>query len=249
MESLLGMTFGRLTVIEFDRSERKKIGTRIYWLCLCACGNTVSVRADSLKSGHAKSCGCYNKQRVMETRTVDISGRKFGRLLILEKTTDKDIGSNFYWIARCDCGNTCKVTAASVLSGNSTSCGCKRAESTTTHGMSNTAEYRRAQSIKRLELKKNLDLQWSVVMQNELEKFFDSCAICGETHDLETDHVLPLSGGNGLKPGNAIRLCSHHNARKGNRPLEFMGEEAMVKMIDAASSFRVYWNSISGDNY
>jgi len=31
------------------------------WTCRCACGRTVVVRGDHLKSGKTKACGCYNR--------------------------------------------------------------------------------------------------------------------------------------------------------------------------------------------
>lgn len=63
-ENLTGKRFGRLTVIEFSHKENNKI----FWKCKCDCGNETIVRADGLKTGHAKSCGCYNKERVSETK-------------------------------------------------------------------------------------------------------------------------------------------------------------------------------------
>jgi hypothetical protein len=34
------------------------------YLCKCECGNTITTTANSLKSGHTKSCGCLQKERV-----------------------------------------------------------------------------------------------------------------------------------------------------------------------------------------
>ena len=65
-KDLIGQKFGKLTVIALDeeRTEqsleerRKKIRTRsrVYWNCLCDCGNMKSVRQDSLISGKIKTC-------------------------------------------------------------------------------------------------------------------------------------------------------------------------------------------------
>ena len=58
LEDLTGKKFNKLTVLMRD-SEKKN---RPYWICECECGNHVSVRADLLKSGNTKACGClYNK--------------------------------------------------------------------------------------------------------------------------------------------------------------------------------------------
>lgn len=53
---LTGRRFGRLTVIE--RAENTK-GGKSRWVCKCDCGNTIISKADNLKSGNTKSCGCY----------------------------------------------------------------------------------------------------------------------------------------------------------------------------------------------
>lgn len=55
---LTGQKFGRLTVVKHAYNRNKKT----YWVCLCDCGNYVTVRADCLKDGNTKSCGCMNNE-------------------------------------------------------------------------------------------------------------------------------------------------------------------------------------------
>ena len=63
---LTGKTFGRLTVIA--RAENK--GKRVQWKCHCECGNICVVQGGNLKSGHAQSCGCLQKERVAEANKM-----------------------------------------------------------------------------------------------------------------------------------------------------------------------------------
>jgi len=50
------MKFKLLTVLEM----RPK-GKRMYVVCECDCGSVIEVRADHVKAGKVKSCGCYQK--------------------------------------------------------------------------------------------------------------------------------------------------------------------------------------------
>jgi hypothetical protein len=59
--------FGRLLVQEFVGND--KFGHSL-WSCLCACGNTKVVSGDNLKRGLVKSCGCLNKELVIERMTT-----------------------------------------------------------------------------------------------------------------------------------------------------------------------------------
>lgn len=60
---LIGMKFGRLTVIERVGTDKHK---KILWLCKCECGNVKVVRGGDLKSGNTISCGCEHKERARE---------------------------------------------------------------------------------------------------------------------------------------------------------------------------------------
>jgi hypothetical protein len=62
---LNGHRFGRLIVLKFKEVKNKKN----HWLCLCECGNEVSVPTDRLKNGMTTSCGCYQKERAREVKT------------------------------------------------------------------------------------------------------------------------------------------------------------------------------------
>lgn len=65
MVNLIGLRFGRLTVM-----EKTHIKNRVHWVCNCECGSTVSVLTDSLKSGKTKSCGCLHREKVRELATT-----------------------------------------------------------------------------------------------------------------------------------------------------------------------------------
>ena len=52
---LTGQRFGRLMVI--SRSPNRK-NWRAMWLCQCDCGKKKIIRADNLRRGLTKSCGC-----------------------------------------------------------------------------------------------------------------------------------------------------------------------------------------------
>ena len=58
---LADQRFGRLKVVRYiGRTSRG----RSLWLCRCRCGTKVEVVGWNLRSGHTKSCCCYNKERI-----------------------------------------------------------------------------------------------------------------------------------------------------------------------------------------
>jgi hypothetical protein len=78
-------------------------------------------------------------------------GRQFGRLTALEETRierrDRDkVRKIRAWICRCECGTIKAYPVTSLVSDNSTSCGCFQIENTRRmhfrHGRSHTAEHR-----------------------------------------------------------------------------------------------------------
>lgn len=55
-----------------------------------------------------------------------ILGQKFGRLMVVRATEEKDANGRTLYECQCDCGETKKVPAYLLLGGRVTSCGCAR---------------------------------------------------------------------------------------------------------------------------
>lgn len=113
--NLIGEKFGRLTVQEWAGNGK--------WKCLCECGNTVLVQTDNLKSGNTKSCGCYQKEQTSKVNFKDLTGQRFGKLIILERVENDRFGHVNYK-CQCDCGSITIVDATNLRHGTTSSCGC-----------------------------------------------------------------------------------------------------------------------------
>ena len=79
-------------------------------------------------------------------KALDLIGKKFGRLSVLSKGNSKPNARFSIWNCICECGNSVTVIGSHLTLGNTKSCGCYMKERTievnTTHGMSNTEEYK-----------------------------------------------------------------------------------------------------------
>lgn len=56
--NLTGKFFGCLKVLSRAKNKNKKK----CWLCKCSCGSEIVVKANHLKTGNTKSCGCLKKR-------------------------------------------------------------------------------------------------------------------------------------------------------------------------------------------
>lgn len=152
--SLVGNKYSRLTV-ESQAPSRQSSPTskaRVYWNCVCECGNRLEVRQDGLTGGTTKSCGCFKdeqnrarkgtrapgwKPRPME----DLVGKSFGRLSVVSKgktsTTPKGRVLK-YWTCECICGTVKDIESGQLRQGKTKSCGCVPSEYADSDFMSKT---------------------------------------------------------------------------------------------------------------
>lgn len=65
----------------------------------------------------------------------DLTGRRFGLLTVVKRSSDHGNGKKpvVKWLCKCDCGNVTVVKSDSLLSGHTVSCGCKKVK----HGYAN----------------------------------------------------------------------------------------------------------------
>jgi hypothetical protein len=230
---LTGFKSGNLTVIRRVESDK---GSNAVWLCSCACGNQVEVRAMYIKNGKQKFC---SKQCPLYTEPmrIDYTGKKFGRLTAIAYERSSP-GGEAIWSYRCDCGNITELKHYAVKTGHVQSCGCLGKESRIKHGKSHTLEYHReahrkwakanpekviANALRRTKAKRLRIPAWLT------DKHWDQIAILykeaqrltvetGVVHHV--DHIYPLRGKtcSGLHvPWNLRVLPSLENLRKANK--------------------------------
>lgn len=124
-KDITGKRFGRLTAIE---PIGPKEGSGIMWKCMCDCGNEVVTSCAHLISGHTTSCGCFRSDQTHDALALDLTGKRFGRLVAIEPTGERDAKGRILWKCRCDCGTLIDVPASSLSSGYRRSCGCYTSE-------------------------------------------------------------------------------------------------------------------------
>lgn len=85
----------------------------------------------------------------LHPNTKDISGKRFGRLLIIGVSHSEKRarlkGTVLYWKCKCDCGNEVIISGPNLNKGDSHSCGCYHSDlliaANTKHGFCGTSEY------------------------------------------------------------------------------------------------------------
>lgn len=64
INDLSGNRYGRLTVLSLSERRKRNNGQyRLFYKCLCDCGEITIARSDRLKDGTTKSCGCLSIEK------------------------------------------------------------------------------------------------------------------------------------------------------------------------------------------
>ena len=140
-EDLTGLKVGKLTVLGYSKEMTEQKAAECYerktfWKCQCECGNITYVRTADLKNQHVLSCGCIQKEKSAEimksqvqplgaqSRLIDLTGQRFGRLVVISRYNQDDNSGHPMWVCQCDCGNIHIVSGAALRKGVTQSCGC-----------------------------------------------------------------------------------------------------------------------------
>ena len=120
----IGETFNYLTIL--DRGENTNLNNRkALCICKCKCGNIVLIPYSNLKSGHTKSCGCYNKE-IHKEICKKIGQQSYSKdytkvdnpfYNFIKPTEDKDNANSFFWVVECKkCNQQYKVVPSQLIS-------------------------------------------------------------------------------------------------------------------------------------
>ena len=58
------------------------------------------------------------------TQTLNLENKRFGNLVAIERSPNRNKKKEVAWLCQCDCGNKKIITRDSLTSGNTTTCGC-----------------------------------------------------------------------------------------------------------------------------
>ena len=125
---LTGKRFGRRVVTKRDGSHN---GSPM-WVCHCDCGQDHRTHGGALRRGFASSCGCLRRE--MSAKHEDLTGQRFGKLIVVRESADRPSDNRIHWECVCDCGKTTTVMGKLLRNGKTRSCGCLSIELRTKHG-------------------------------------------------------------------------------------------------------------------
>lgn len=93
-------------------------------LCRCQCGTIKKVRIQYLLDGRSRDWGCGRKKTLRETRTKNLVGQRFGKLVVKELLEESDDFNRRRYLCNCDCGGKTITSSICLTSGHTKSCGC-----------------------------------------------------------------------------------------------------------------------------
>ncbi|MFJ5625297.1 hypothetical protein ACIQD3_21940 [Peribacillus loiseleuriae] len=235
---LTGRSFGRLIVISFHSWDCKGTRRRAIWLCQCTClkNKKVTVRSDSLTEGNTKSCGCLKEEnksggrRPQEQPIEDLTGKKYGRLAVLEFGYKRN--NKFYWLARCECGKVDCYRHDKLKDNHTKSCGCLAKENKGPKAKEDREVKVLNDHYGKYKCKDNFELEYArfVIMVKE------KCFYCKEIDikkdkytgmEFEVNGIDRLDNAKGYTLDNVVPCCKTCNYMKGSYSLERFVEGIM----------------------
>lgn len=115
---------------------------------------------------------------------VDLTRKRFGKLLVISRYTSKNEHGYVYWFCKCDCGNEKIVRGAHLTSGGTKSCGCFGKQSRHLNGRyakkgygASTKHYVFHRYKRDAEKRK---IEFSLSEERFLELAIKDCFYCGE---------------------------------------------------------------------
>lgn len=116
---LVGQKINKWTVLEITMGKKVCCAT-----CICECGTIKSVNIYNLLNDKSKDCGCGRKKMLRETRSKNLVGMRFGKLVAIELLEESNKFNRRVYKCKCDCGNEINVPSSSLTTNHTMSCGC-----------------------------------------------------------------------------------------------------------------------------
>lgn len=126
----VGKTFNRLTITRILSVKDIKGNVLCEATCNCDKHGTIIKPVASIVNGNVKSCGCLRIEQSRKARQINMIGKKFGRLTVIEEVKERNRDGGILYKCKCDCSpdRFVNVLGSNLRYGYTTSCGCYKKE-------------------------------------------------------------------------------------------------------------------------
>ena len=212
-KDLTGLKKGWLIVESYAGEQQRGKRKISIWNCLCTrCGKHCIKTTDSLTKNNCSSCGCYRVdfgRKIGKTNHIDLSGKTIGEWYVDYRTDDYINSSGIHAVKYsciCSCGTRKDVLAASLINGESLSCGHNRQEM-----LANLLR-------KDITGQQIYELHVDYLIQNSKPPRYHCTCSCGVEKDIL---------GTSLRAGQIS--CGHSRASKGEHDVKSVLEKEKIK--------------------
>lgn len=209
LESKVGTRKGQLLITKLHRSCFDKTQVENSFTVVCDCGKEMRMSAAVLTNRNSCSENCEARQELKRKYI----GQKIERLLIKDVQKGSNVRSNGdqhnYFVCDCDCGEeNVKISAHSILSGRTNSCGCFGVERKTMWAQM-CAKYAK-QEEKESITSERIKLARSGWKKKVYSLKGDACCACSSDSITQVHHVYNFSLYEKLRDDvdNGIVFCS-----------------------------------------
>lgn len=162
------------------------------------------------------------------SKLIDMTGKKIGRLTVLNRSETQRTSKKAYWICQCECGNIVEVCGVNLRNGKTQSCGCLQKE--------------RTGQISKKDLTGKRFGRWTVLFENgrnpNQNVLWHCRCDCGTERDIVASQLLQgktLSCGCRLKEINTQRCLQDLTGQR-------FGKLKVIKICEEKSAQgRVQW--------
>ena len=116
---LIGTKIHKWTVLGLKNDRRHADA-----ICQCECGTVKPVNIRNLINDCSKDCGCGRKAMLTETKSLNLVGNRYGKLVVEELLDGSNKFNRRMYRCKCDCGNEMVLPSSSLTTMHTLSCGC-----------------------------------------------------------------------------------------------------------------------------
>lgn len=122
-----GEYIGPYNILFLKELKEKKNGHRLGIFQCPFCFKEFKAKVCRIGEGKTRSCGCERAKQARingHTRLIDLTGQRFGKLVVLNITSKRTKIGQPIWKCQCDCGNVHYACSSDLKNKKVKSCGC-----------------------------------------------------------------------------------------------------------------------------